>query len=151
MSTPVLIPGQFRSDFPEFADSTQYSDGMINFYLTQSVAQLDATRWGALFVNGQELFIAHHLVLRKMALDTAASGGWPGMNKGVISAESAGDTSLNYDQQATAEADAGHWAKTDYGLEFARLAKQIGAGAFQTGACSGIQSNIFSGGFGFFF
>lgn len=122
---------------------------MINFYLNQSVAQLDASKWGALFINGQELFIAHHLVLRKMALDNAAVGGWPGMNKGVITSESAGEVSLNYDQQTTSEDGAGFWNKTDYGVEFARLAKQIGSAVVYIGAgCTFTPSGF--GGFGFF-
>lgn len=67
------------------------------------------------------------------------------MNKGVISAENAGEVSLSYDHQTTAEPDAGHWNKTDYGLEFARLAKQIGGGVMYVGAGPAFPPGGFGG------
>ncbi len=62
MST--LTVAQFRTDFPEFADKSIYSDASVTTWLNVALALLKNTdRWGALLTTGQELATAHYLVL----------------------------------------------------------------------------------------
>lgn len=130
---PMTI-AMFRSDLPEFSNTNDYPDGSLTYWLNVANMMLNADRWGDTLNLGLEQFMAHHIVMEKLALDTAAVGGYPGLNKGVVSGESPGGASLSYDTNSVIEPDAGHWNYTIYGTRFIRLTRMFGAGPIQIGA-----------------
>jgi len=133
--TLPINAGQFRSDYREFTDTQRYPDSVVNYWLALGTLLLNQPRWGRLYVAGLELYTAHNVVLEGMSRDTAKVGGWPGLSKGVISAESAGAVSVSYDTQPSLVLEAGHWNLTVYGTRFMNLVKMVGAGPVQIGPC----------------
>lgn len=123
---------QFRNDFPEFANTTDYPDGVITFWLNVAIIMVNPQRWIRSTNLGQELFTAHNIVLEKMAADTTGAGGWP-ISKGPISSESPGAVGVSYDTSSASEKEAGHWNLTVYGTRFIHLAKLMGSGPIQVG------------------
>ena len=79
-SVPLPVPSTFRADFPEFSNTTTYSDSLINFWLGIGVLRLNAGRWGALLNQGLELFTAHFISISAMNQLSVAAGGIPGMS-----------------------------------------------------------------------
>lgn len=80
------------------------------------------------------LFIAHHAVLERKALDAAAQpGGVPGVSTGVINSKSVDKVSVGYDTAAGTEEGAGHWNLTVYGIRLKSLFNMMGAGPVQVG------------------
>ena len=126
---------QFVLDFPEFANATTFPQSGFNFYLNLANIMLNQDRWGqpaaappnSLFDIGCELFIAHNLVLEAYNQQEANLGGLPGLNRGVISAEGAGQVNMSYDTNASIELDAGHWNLTTFGTRFVNMARMLGA------------------------
>jgi hypothetical protein len=139
--------GTFRQDYTEFTDTTKYPDGLLTYWLNIAIALLNPNRWQDQLDMATELFMAHNIMIEKMARDTAAVNGWPGYAKGPLSSESPGGTSLSYDTSAVQELDAGHWNYTVYGTRFIRLARMFGAGPIQIGAgCDwGVGQGFFLG------
>lgn len=90
---------------------------------------------------GAELFVAHNCALRKYAQNTAAAGGVPGLQKGVISSESADGGSVSYDTSAGIVEGEAHWNLTFYGVQFIYMVRMVGAGPMQIGAGPGLFSN----------
>lgn len=124
----------FRTDFPEFADTTAYPDATVNFWLGVGVLRLNPTRWVDLLDFGLELFTAHQLVIAKQNTDAAVFGGVPGTNTGAVSAESVDKVSVAYDVNIASEADAGYWNLSTYGTQFINLARMAGMGGIEVGA-----------------
>jgi hypothetical protein len=124
----------FRGDLPEFANTNDYPDGMVTYWLNAANLMLRADRWGEALNLGLEQFIAHHIVMEKLGLDTAAVGGYPGLNKGVVSGESPGGVNLSYDTNSVIEVGAGHWNYTIYGTRFVYMMRMFGVGPIQVGA-----------------
>jgi hypothetical protein len=119
----------FRVNLPEFTDSTLYPDSQINRWLTLGGLLLLAEAWGDLLDHGLELYTAHHLALWRRNANVAANGGIPGQGGGVVASKSVDTASTSYDTGAATLAGAADWNLTTYGVEFARLARQIGMGA----------------------
>lgn len=126
-----MNPNQFRLDFPEFSDPTQYPDSLIQFWLTIAVSLVNASRWMELTNLGIELVTAHHLVLSARDELATSTGGLPGEMKGPTSAKSVDKVSVSYDTSAATLSDAGAWALTSYGVRFLGLARLMGAGGMQ--------------------
>lgn len=127
----------FRALHPEFGNDVDYSDASIQGWLDMSTLMMNASRWGSWLDKGTEFFVAHHLVMDKIRTDTAGVGGWPGLNKGVLSGETpGGGVSLSYDVSAGIVPGAAHWNLTTYGTQFSMMARQVGAGPMQIGADS---------------
>lgn len=136
----MITYAQFIADYPEFATA---STAQFALYQNRAVQYLSTPGWGQPATNptdpsqytqydfGMELVIAHFLARGKMRGLAVAAGGAP-MARGVISAESAGPGSVNYDTAASTEEGAGHWNDTDYGREFVQMARLIGAGPTQS-------------------
>lgn len=122
-------PATFRQDFPEFADTTTYPDSLINFWLGIGEIRLNPV-WGTLINQGLELFTAHFISISALNQKTVAAGGIPGIQRGVISAESA-EISVSYDTAAATLKDMGHWNLTTYGTQFVELANLVGMGPIQ--------------------
>ena len=51
----------FRQSFPEFSDEYKYTDAMITFWSGLGEKLLNETRWDDFYVEGLQLFTAHHL------------------------------------------------------------------------------------------
>jgi hypothetical protein len=129
----VITFAQFIVDYPEFANASQAQFALYQNRATQHLVE----RWGqpspgtdpsqyTQYDIGMELVIAHFLARAQFRALAAAKGG-PALGRGVISSESAGPTSVNYDTGASTEEGAGHWNDTDYGREFVQMARLIGA------------------------
>jgi hypothetical protein len=82
----------------------------------------------------------------------AASGGIPGLSRGVINSEAAGAVSVGYDANAGIEPGAGHWNLTNYGTRFIQMLMLIGAGPTQVspgGNCNPYNGSAWSGNYPF--
>lgn len=122
---------QFRQDFPEFADTTKYSDSSVNLWLNLGVKVLAPDRWCDYLDVGLELFIAHNIVLaagNQLAEDV---GGTAGQVKGPLTAKSVDKVSASYDAGSVALEDGGFYNLTTYGIRFLQLARMIGSGGIQ--------------------
>ena len=113
----------FRDQFPAFTESA-HADGRVQFWLDLSTKLLKAERWGALFDNGQGLFVAHNLVLERQA---SAGGGNEGA-PGLVSGKTVGPVSKTYTAQDVTLAGAGNYNLTYWGREFMKLSRMVGAG-----------------------
>ncbi|MDW3684900.1 DUF4054 domain-containing protein [Cupriavidus sp. CV2] len=122
---------QFRQDFPEFSDTTRYTDAVVDFWLIVAVSLVNECRWGVLTDQGIELVTAHHLVLA--ARDEAAEnvGGIPGQMTGPLASKSVDKVSSSYDTGAATIEDGGFWNLTSYGVRYLTLAKLMGMGGVQ--------------------
>lgn len=121
----------FRADFPEFASVTTYPDASVQFWLTLAPKLISEERWGDVFDQGVELFVAHNLSLGQMALKAAAGGGAPGVTGGLVASKTVDKLSISYDTSAAMLPEAGHWALTTYGLRYLQLVMMFGAGGMQ--------------------
>ena len=125
----LMTAAQFRANYKEFSDTNLYPDSAVNYWLAIASLLLNPNRWDTnMILLGVALYVAHNLVIEIKAQSAALKGGWPGMSRGAISAESAGQVSINFDSTLTLEEDAGHFALTEYGNRFIRLARMFGAG-----------------------
>jgi hypothetical protein len=132
--TCLLVPvSQFRRDFPEFADATKFPESTILYWMAVASLLLNAQRWCDALYLATELYVAHNIVFEAQAQQTSLKGGFPGLSKGAISAESAGQVSINFDTTMTLEKDAGNYNYTVYGQRLWRLIQLFGAGPVQIG------------------
>lgn len=133
----MIIYSQFILDYPEFANANQ---SQFTLAQTRAASHL-VSAWGQASTGtdpsqytqydiGMELIIAHFLARAAFRAQATANGG-PALARGVISSESAGGVSVNYDVASSTEEDAGHWNQTDYGREYVQMARLIGAGPTQ--------------------
>jgi hypothetical protein len=122
----TVTVGNFRTDYPEFADTTKYPDSAVQYWLTVAMQMIPAQLWAGMYDTGIELFIAHNLVVEQRA---AAGGGSGGM--GIVSSKSVGRASVSYDTSLGLEQDAGVWNTTLYGTRMYRLIRMFGAGGLQ--------------------
>lgn len=127
----AVTDATFREHYPEFADQGAYPPSGVSYWLTLAGLLMNADRWGNLIDVGTELFIAHNLVLERQAQKSAATGGVPGLNVGVLSAKAVDKVSASYDTQAGIEKDAGHWNLSTFGVRFIGLVNMVGAGGLQ--------------------
>jgi len=129
MTVPEFL-AQFRLDYAEFSDTAKWPDSSITYWLTQAVNMLNPCRWKTQLFVATELFIAHNIVLERMAI---LGGDVPGLARGMISSEAGNATSVSYDTEASVQKDAGHWNLTVYGLRMARMISFFGAGPMYIG------------------
>lgn len=126
-----LTPTQFRSDFPEFANTAVYPDALVQTWLTVAASLVNGSRWMELTNVGIELVTAHHLVLSMRDQTAASVGGVPGIMTGPTSAKSVDKVSTSYDTGAAALDGAGFWSLSSYGIRYLSLARMMGAGGMQ--------------------
>jgi len=122
---------QFRTDFPQFNNSTLYPDTQVQFRLNLADIQLDQNRLGRLFPYLVELFVAHYLTLQAGDNRSAALGRAGGSSSGIVSSKSVDKVSVSYDNASTLNPDAGFWNNTRYGAEFYQTICMFGAGGRQ--------------------
>lgn len=126
-----MTPNDFRTDFPEFADTAQYPDASVSFWLTVAVQLVNAERWGPLTDLGQALVTAHHLVIGAHDRQAVAIGGVPGKMSGPQSSKTVDKVSGSYDTGAATLDNGGIWNLTSYGVRYLTLARSMGAGPMQ--------------------
>ena len=119
----------FRAVFPEFGDSAKYPDAQVQYYLDFAVQSLRPEAWRNLLERGTGLFVAHYLATSAIS----RAGTIPGRGQlGIVASKSVGPASISYDNSAiSAQADAGHWALTSYGLMYWELMRMVGTGGWQ--------------------
>lgn len=126
-----MTPEQFRSDFPEFSDTAQYPDSLVQMWMGVAVSLVNERRWMELTNLGIELVTAHHLVMSARDQNAAAVGGTPGEIKGPTTSKSVDKVSVGYDATAIMPDSAGFWGLTSYGIRYLGLARMMGAGGLQ--------------------
>ena len=119
----------FRAVFPEFVDAAKYPDVQVKYYLDFAVQSLRPEAWRNLLERGTGLFVAHYLAMSAVS----RAGTVPGRGQlGIVASKSVGPASISYDNSAiSAQADAGHWALTSYGLMYWELMRMVGTGGWQ--------------------
>lgn len=119
----------FRAVFPEFGDAAKYPDAQVQYYLDFAVQSLRPEAWRNLLERGAGLFVAHYLAMSAIS----RAGTVPGRGQlGIVASKSVGPASISYDNSAiSAQADAGHWALTSYGLMYWELMRMVGTGGWQ--------------------
>ena len=119
----------FRAVFPEFVDAAKYPDAQVQYYLDFAVQSLRPEAWRNLLERGTGLFVAHYLAMSAIS----RAGTIPGRGQlGIVASKSVGPASISYDNSAiSAQADAGHWALTSYGLMYWELMRMVGTGGWQ--------------------
>ena len=154
-----LSNDDFRSDLPEFTDSTAFPEGVLTYWMNLGLLMLNPARWGEAsqggtdprteFDIGLEMFMAHNIVLEAAARRQQAAGNQPGIAQGPVTSKSVDGVSISYNTEAGIEIGAGHWNNTVYGQRFIRMVKMYGAGGLQIsggGCMSGVVSNGFGSG-----
>lgn len=126
---------QFRTDFPEFADYTVYPEGVVSFWLGIAAVSLSELRWGAWWTMGQELFIAHNLVLAAQSQEDSSLGVTPGEVQGAVTAKAVDKVSVSKDVTVVTLEDGGFWNMTRYGVQLLQFARMCGTGGIQFGGC----------------
>lgn len=123
---------KFRTDFPQFADTTKYPDAQIQFRLNLADVMMNESLYGpAMYPYIVELYVAHYMTLFAQDQRSAAAGGSGGNASGVQSSKSVDKVSVSYDNSMTLNPDAGFWNNTRYGAEFYQIATMFGAGGRQ--------------------
>ena len=119
----------FRAVFPEFGNAAKYPDVQVQYYLDFAVQSLRPEAWRNLLERGTGLFVAHYLAMSAIS----RAGTVPGRGQlGIVASKSVGPASISYDNSAiSAQADAGHWALTSYGLMYWELMRMVGTGGWQ--------------------
>jgi len=125
-----VTAASFRTDFPEFANTSAYPDATVNFWLGIASKRMDPLRWGELLDPGIELYIAHNLALSRPGVVAAAGGGVPGA-AGIISSKAVGSVSKSYDTSTASVDGAGNYNATTYGTRYYELLMMFGAGGVQ--------------------
>lgn len=121
----------FRADFPEFADTTRYTDSQLTFWSTLSESLLNQSRWGTLWPYAVQLYTAHQLAIAARNQQSASAGGIPGQVTGPQTSKSVDKVSVSYDTGAATDPDASFWNLTTYGVQLWRLIRMFGAGGVQ--------------------
>lgn len=122
----TVTTASFRAAFSEFADTDQYPDPMVTFWLTYCQSLLVNTcRWGDLLDYGVNLMLAHQCVLATRNAKQAGAIAAP------ITARSVDKVSTSYDTGMVTLENGGHWNGTSYGVQFLQLARMVGSGGMQ--------------------
>jgi len=127
----TITASSFRTDLPEFANTTTYPDSMVNFWLGVAANWIDPAIWSTMADFGTELFVAHFISGGAVNIATAAAGGVVGATQGIMSSKGVGPVSVGYDVGAITMADAGQWNATKYGIQFYQLSRMFGSGGMQ--------------------
>ncbi|WP_347252912.1 DUF4054 domain-containing protein [Leminorella grimontii] len=123
---------KFRTDFPQFADTTKYPDAQVQFRLNLADVLMSEKLYGPdIFPYVVELYVAHYMTWFAQDQRSSAAGGSGGSASGVASSNSVDKVSVSYDNSMTLNPDAGFWNYTRYGAEFYQLATMFGAGGRQ--------------------
>jgi hypothetical protein len=121
----------FRTNFPEFSNTSTYPDVSVQIWLTVGKSLVNEARWMELTDIGISLVAAHHLAIAASDAAVAVVGGIPGQSSGPVTAKSVDKVSKSNDTSAITLDDAGFWNMTSYGMRYLKLARHMGAGGMQ--------------------
>lgn len=103
---------------------------VIQLFINLASASLQQARWGASWLLGMNLFVAHYVTLwlnsEGNPTSTAGQAAISGMGKGIAVQKSAGDVSVGYQPQVDESFTS--WNLTSYGQQLVTMAKIIGMG-----------------------
>lgn len=128
-----VTPTQMRGGFPEFADTTAYPDGFVQYWLDWAYVLLNPNRWGNALPLAAQLYAAHNLVEERRAILEAAKGGVAGMGSGPATSKAVDRVSVSFDIAVVSEKDGGDWNTTIYGRRLFRMIQTFGMGPIQAG------------------
>jgi len=129
---PVYTVADFRAAMPAYSE-TIISDTVLQGFIDLANNIVNIGRWGNLWKEGMRLVIAHYATLflqQPQAGATAAEIVNAGKIQGSVTSKSVGGVSVSLDN-STAVSDLqgwGTWKLTQYGAQFAQLAKLVGKG-----------------------
>lgn len=127
----AATPAGLRAAFPEFANESNYPDSMLLFWITFCGRMLDPQKLDDALDDATYLAAAHQAILARRAVIVSESGGTPGAVVAPQSAKSVDNVSASYDTKAVTIENVGHWAGTQYGLQFCQIIRVYGAGVCQ--------------------
>lgn len=127
----MVTPGSFRLLFNGFADPKVYSDTTIEMWVAIGTSLVNPARWAELTDYGVSLWVAHRLALIQRDILTARAGGIPGAVQGALTSKSVDKVSAGYDVSKIQLDNAGDLNMTSYGIQFATMRRQMGAGGMQ--------------------
>lgn len=122
MAAPDLA--SFKLRFPEFGSAL---DARINFYLADTIAELDVRAWGIMYAKAVELLSAHRLALsqqRAAEAQTTAGGNVVIGQQGTIANASADGLSVGFagkQSQSSGTVAEEDYSQTPYGIEYMTL------------------------------
>lgn len=129
----TLAAADFRTYFPEFAQSQDYPDALVSFWLTFAYSLLPVLSWGSQLDMGAALVTAHHLVIAQRQQIAAIAGAVPGAVTGPVTAKSVGNVNSSHDTGAVTWEGEAFWNQTTYGIQYWQIARMIGMGGIQVG------------------
>jgi len=112
--------------YPEFASASEWSDQVIDFFISEAACELDPCVWRGKFFAKGSLALAAHLMAVAKKSQTGANGGMTPSPGGIGSLKT-GDEQITYMAVNASSDDFGDESlrTTPYGLEFLRLSGQI--------------------------
>lgn len=130
-----MTVGQFRIDYPAFADAGRFPDAEIQYWINMACSPpnsgyaVNPERWGQFFTLGLNLFVAHNLAVADMMIQRAGPPGvgtgpggrfgfTPLVGSGIASSRSVNGVSVSYDNSLGMEANAGWWGLTPWGNQY---------------------------------
>ena len=137
----TVDPSDFRAAFPEFWDSSVFTNAQISFWAGEAANELTPRRMGNSLTVATYLFIAHNIVLGARAAAASAAGGIPGEATGPTSSKSVDKVSVSYDTASAAIEGAGAYNLTSYGQRLYRMIKAFSAGPIYVTGRSNAQAS----------
>lgn len=116
----------FRTNFPEFTNTADYPDALVNFWLALGYKRCPTGVWGDLLDSGVQLYTAHNITLERLSKKQAGAGGTPGNQVGPLSSKGVSKVSAGYDTGAGSVDGAGNYNLTNYGTRFMELVDIVG-------------------------
>ena len=130
-TNPDYTVDDYRADMPALADSLP--EHLLAEYVQMAHSVVREARWHGYWRQGMRLFISHFAALYAAATpsdgDTASIAA-ASASGGMISGETVGSVSVSFDN-STYTGDLAGWAgwkDTEYGVQFATLARMLGKG-----------------------
>lgn len=128
-----VTAAQFRTDFPAFANVSQFPDAQVQRFLDVSGCLINLNRWGCLATMGMELITAHFLTLQSYFIAKNAGMPYPpGMATGIPTSKSVSKVSVGSDISSFMVDGGGPWNYTVYGQQYLWWAMLVGTGGYET-------------------
>lgn len=137
MTATAFNAANFRAQFPEYADSTTYTDATLSAYWTMGTAYISQNNAGCNYTQAQaqlasDLICAHLAKLYASMVGTAAGDG-AGIT-GVVTGATEGSVNVTLAPPPTTTGFQYWLASTAYGQQLRALLKAVGAaGVFYGG------------------
>ena len=129
---PPFTGEDFRRLMPAFSREI-VPDDILELYIRQAHAVVKHSRWKQLWIEGMRLYTAHFLTLyittptEGTSRDALLNASRP---QGAVTGKSVENVSVSYDvSQSTGDLKGwASWKTTEYGAQFATLARMLGKG-----------------------